>query len=202
MMLTGAETAEMSGRPEQNTEITQILGELSHGEPSAAERLLPHVYEELRALAGSFFRQQRADHTLQPTALVHEAYVKLVGSRQSHWESRKHFFDVAAMAMRQLLADHARRQKAAKRGGDLSRVTLIDSGKPAPHRMDVDLIALDEALSKLSELDPRQGRIVELRFLAGLSVDETAEVLGVSARTVKLDWQMARAWLRRELGGD
>lgn len=184
---------------DQRVQVTQILGEISSGDASAAQRLLPHVYEELRALAGSFFRQQRSDHTLQPTALVHEAYLKLVAYQDDSFRNRRHFFDVAAMAMRQLLTDYARRSKAAKRGGDALRVTLDDSSAVDFSKFDVDLSALDESLSKLSRLDSRQGRIVELRFLAGLSIDETAEILGISPRTVKLDWQMARAWLRREL---
>ena len=183
-----------------SSDVTRILGELSKGDAAAANRLLPHVYDELRALAGSFFQIQRADHTLQPTALVHEAYMRLAGQADPNWTGRKHFFDVAAMAMRQLLGDHAGRQRAAKRGGGLGKVTLEQAETPSWTRMDVDLVALEEALTKLANLDARQARIVELRFLAGLTVDDTAEVLGVSPRTVKLDWQMARAWLRRELG--
>lgn len=182
--------------------VTEIIAELAAGDRSAADRLLPQVYDELRALAGSYFRQQRPDHTLQPTALVHEAFIKLVGAADQSWRSRKHFFDVAAMAMRQLLADHARRAASQKRGGGAHRVTLSDAATPLDNTPDVDLIALDEALSKLSGLDSRQGRIVELRYLAGLSVEETAEVLGVSPRTVKRDWQMARAFLRREISAE
>lgn len=182
--------------------VTEMLGELARGDRTVARRLLPVVYDELRALAATFFRQRRSDHTLQPTALVHEAYVKLVAASSPHWSNRKHFFDVAAMAMRQLLADHARRRATAKRGGGMGKVTLDDSGAATDRRVEVDLIALDEALSKLAALDQRQARIVELRFLAGLSVEEAADVLEVSPRTVKLDWQMARAWLRRELGTD
>lgn len=125
--------------------------------------------------------------------------MKLVARPEAEFSGRKHFFDVAAMAMRQLLADHARRSSAAKRGGKAFRVTLDDSSAPAFEKLEVDIVALDDALSNLSRLDERQGRIVELRFLAGLSVDDTAEILGISPRTVKLDWQMARAWLRREL---
>lgn len=192
--------------------VTRLLGELSAGDPSAAGRLLPHVYDELRDLAASFFRQQPANHTLQPTALVHEAYLKLAGGDRAgreEWESRKHFFDVAAMAMRQLLADHARRKASIKRGGDAIRVTLVDSdgvlvgAAAAPAAVgapgDLDVEALDAALTKLSALDPRQGRIVELRFLAGLTSEQIADILGISERTVRLEWQTARAWLRREL---
>lgn len=182
-----------------SNQVTKIIAELAAGDDSAAERLLPQVYDELRALAGSFFRQQKPNHTLQPTALVHEAFIKLVGASDQSWTSRKHFFDVAAMAMRQLLADHARRVASQKRGGGARRVTLSDAVTPLDTAPDVDLVALDNALAKLSSLDPRQARIVELRYLAGLTVAQTAEVLEISARTVKLDWQMARSFLRREL---
>jgi len=180
--------------------VTKILAELSAGDLSAADRLLPQIYDELRALAASFFRRQ-PNQTLQPTALVHEAFVKLLGPSQCGWTSKKHFFDVAAMAMRQLLADRARRAAAEKRGGGRERVTLSEAATPVTGAPDIDLIALDEALTKLARLDSRQARIVELRYLAGLSVEETADVVGVSPRTVKLDWQMARAFLRRELEG-
>jgi len=179
-----------------------MIGELASGDRAAAQRLLPHVYEELRALAASFLQRQRPGHTLQPTALVHEAYVKLAGSADANWQSRKHFFDVAAMAMRQLLTDHARRRAAEKHGGGAVRITLSDAATPLVDSNEVDLLVLDEALTKLSALDARQGRIVELRYLGGLSVEETADVLGISPRTVKLDWQMARSFLRRELGGE
>ena len=184
---------------DRQNEVTQILQDLSRGDRSAVDRLLPHVYDELRALARSFFQQQRADHTLQPTALVHEAFLRLVKGSPQDFSGRKHFFDVAAMAMRQLLTDHARRSGAVKRGGKVAKVTLTGLVTPAKQPPDVDLSALDNALTRLSELDSRQGRIVELRFLAGLSIEETADVLEVSPRTVNLDWQMARSWLRREL---
>jgi RNA polymerase sigma-70 factor (ECF subfamily) len=187
-------------RPMADSDVTRILADLSAGDRSAAERLLPHVYDELRALAASFFRRRQPNQTLQPTALVHEAFVKMVGSANQNWTSKKHFFSVAAMAMRQLLTDRARRVAAEKRGGGAERVTLADEASPIAVGPDIDIIAIDEALAKLSGLDPRQARIVELRFLAGLSVDETAEVLDISPRTVKLDWQMARSFLRRELG--
>ncbi|MCB9854576.1 MAG: sigma-70 family RNA polymerase sigma factor [Phycisphaerales bacterium] len=183
---------------DRQADVTQILGELSGGDTSAAQRLLPHVYNELRALAGSFFQRQRNDHTLQPTALVHEAYLRMVRADAS-WTSRKHFFDIAAMAMRQLLTDHARRRGSLKRGGDVGRITLSEANADPGQGTDVDIVALDEALTKLNGLDARQGRIVELRFLAGLSVEETADILGISPRTVKLDWRMAKAWLRTEL---
>ena len=177
--------------------VTRLLAELSAGDSSAAEKLLPHVYDEMRALAASFFRQQPANHTLQPTALVHEAYLKLAGGDGDAWESRKHFFDVAAMAMRQLLTDHARRKATLKHGGRATRITLTDSDgalvrpeDPAGPGAgsDLDVEALDAALTKLSALDPRQGRIVELRYLAGLTTQQAADILGISERTVRLEW--------------
>ena len=163
------------------------------------DELIPLVYNELRALAAALVHQNGWDGSIAPTALVHEAYLKLVGE-SGEWKDRAHFFNVAAMAMRQLLADHARRHRARKRGGEgWTRVTL--SGiSAAKTRQDVDLTALDAALSKLNALNQRQARVVELRFLAGLSVGETAEALGVSDRTIEMDWRFSRAWLRRELG--
>ena len=185
--------------PQQDHDITQILADLESGDEAAAQRLMPVVYSKLRALAGSFFQAQQAGHTLQPTALVHEAYLRLVRVPDAQWTDRKHFFRVAARAMRQLLTDHARRRRAARRGGDTPTVTL-DSSFADQRSHDIDLVVLDDVLTKLTALDERQGRIVELRFLAGLTVDETADVLGVSPRTVELDSRLARAWLRRELG--
>ena len=162
--------------------------------------MLPVVYDELRALAGAFFRGQRAGHTMTPTVLVHEAYLRLNAADGIEWEGRGHFCAVAAKAMRYVLKDYARHVSAAKRGGDWSRITL--SGVSADEStLIVDPIDLDNALERLAEADPRQCRIVELRFLAGLTNQEVAEALGVSARTVNLDWRMARAWLRRELEG-
>ncbi len=184
---------------ESRADITQMLEAIRGGRKAEAGRLLPLVYNELRALAGSFFRQQRPDHTLQPTALVHEAFVRMVDQTSPVWADRKHFFNVAAMAMRQLLTDHARRHRAAKRGGEAAKVTLGEAEAPPSTLSDIDVEALDNALTKLAALNERQARITELRFLAGLTVEETAEVLAVSPRTVKLDWKMARAWLRREL---
>jgi len=189
-----------SGSPE---DITNILARVGRGDEEAVAVLLPMVYAELRALAGSYFKRQTPGHTLQPTALVHEAYVKLARPTTGAWESRAHFFDVAAKAMRHVLADHARRKKAAKRGGDgLHRVTLSELKTPATAEAQFDLIALDEAMSKLAELSSRQARIVELRFLAGLDESEVAHVLGVTRRTVQRDWRMAKAFLRRELCGE
>lgn len=187
----------MANSPEHH-DVTQLLKEASEGRASAVASLLPVVYDELRGLAGDFFRVQRAGHTLQPTALVHEAFVKLVGARELAWENRAHFFALAARAMRQVLMDHARRRGAEKRGGDQAQVTLsgIDV---ADQKDDFDLAALDKVLATLAELDERQYKVVELRFLGGLTNEEAASVLGVSVSTVEREWRMARAWLRREL---
>src|SRR5262249_39597686 len=159
------------------------------------ERLLPVVYAELRALAGAYFRAQPIDHTLQPTALVHDAYIRMINQTSPHWNGRSHFMAVAATAMRQILTDHARRKKADKRGGEWEKVGLDvaiarESGTP---NEDLDIVALDEALQKLRLLDDRKHRIVELRFFGGLSVDDVANVLGVSKTTVESDWRAARA---------
>ena len=179
-------------------ETTRILLELERGDRSAAARLLPLVYDQLRAVADSFFRRQPLNHTLQPTALVHEAYLRLVNQEDEKWKGRAHFFAVAAKAMRQILINHAERRGAAKRGGDRQRLTLNEELTPAPRR-EVDLLVLDEALTRLSALSERMGRVVELRFFGGLTVEEVAHVLDVSKRTVEGDWETARAWLSREL---
>lgn len=174
-----------------------VLQRVGGGDRSAISELMPLVYDELRALAGSLFANQPRGHTLEPTAIVNEAYLKLVHGPGSTWESRAHFFAVAARAMRQILTDYARQKKTQKRGGDLDRITL--SGLPATAKQGVDLIALEAALVKLNRLDPRPAEIAELRFLAGMSVKETAHVLAVSTRTVEREWYVAKAWLRREL---
>jgi RNA polymerase sigma factor (TIGR02999 family) len=183
---------------ESSGDVTRLLDAVSHGRADVLPELLPLVYDELRRLAASYLRRERADHTLQPTALVHEAYLKLVDQRLDRWQNRSHFFGIAAQAMRRILVDHARAHDAAKRGAGVERVTL-DEHALLGESSSVDLIALDEALTRLATLDPRQARIVELRFFAGLEVDETARVLDVSPATVKRDWAMARAWLHREL---
>ncbi|UCF33872.1 MAG: sigma-70 family RNA polymerase sigma factor [Phycisphaerales bacterium] len=183
-------------------EITEILAKVGRGEKAAAATLLPMVYDELRALAGSYFERKSPGHTLQPTALVHEAFLKLVQPAGGEWKSRAHFFAVAAKAMRQILADHARRKKAAKRAGGGQRVTLSGLLTPPTIEQQIDLIALDEALEKLARLSPRQGQIVEMRFLAGLDEREVAHVLNVTPRTIQREWRMAKAFLRRELSGD
>lgn len=178
--------------------ITLQLAALRAGDAGALDRVLPMIYDDLRRIAG---RIQKPGTSLNPTALVHEAYARMVNAAGQVYEDRGHFMSVAALAMRQLLADQARAQRALKRGGDAERVTLrshdaMDSGA------DMDLIALDEALTALSEIFPRQARVVEMRFLTGLSVEEVAEVLEVSPRTVKADWSLARAWLSRRIRGD
>ena len=181
------------------SEVTQILGELCDGDSSAADRLLPVVYDELRMLARSFLRRERADHTLQPTALVHEAYLKLIDQASTDWKGKQHFMAIAAQAIRRILVDHARAHRAAKRGGgDWRRITLQGVPNLAQHD-DLDFERLDAVLSELAELNERQAKVVELRFFGGMSVEETAELLDVSERTVKGDWRFARAWLQNQL---
>ena len=170
-------------------------------DPSRAEELLPEHYEELKRLAASYMRSERRDHTLQPTALVHEAYMKLAEQSRGEWKGRSHFFAACAQAMRRILIDHARARGRLKRGAEWHRVTLADiPGSPVrPVLSFEDLLHLNDALHKLANLDPRQATIVELRFFGGLTVEEVAEFLGVSRRTVEGDWTHARAWLSREL---
>ncbi|MGD8451970.1 MAG: sigma-70 family RNA polymerase sigma factor [Phycisphaerae bacterium] len=182
----------------ERTDITQILRRASEGHESAVQRLLPLVYEELRALAQSYLSQERPDHTLQATALVHEAYVRLIRQEDVEWRDRAHFFAVAAQAIRRILVDHARARQRVKRGGGRERVQLETDIVQVPQAR-VDVLAVDEALEKLAAIHERQARIVELRFFGGLNLKEVAEYLGVSPRTVDGDWSMARAWLRREL---
>jgi RNA polymerase sigma factor (TIGR02999 family) len=162
---------------------------------------MPLVYEELRRLAHYYLSRERSDHTLQSTALVHEAYLRLSGPNPPQWQNRAHFFGIAAHVMRQILVEYARGRGAAKRGGDAITLTL-DDAIALPQQMDVDVIALDAALSALSNLDAQQGRIVELRFFAGLTIEDTSEVLGISPATVKRDWITARAWLFRAMSGE
>jgi len=189
---------------DRETEVTEIVSRLKEAggsDRSSAEDLLPHVYDELRMLARRYLSRERPGHTLQPTALVHEAYIKLVDQSKVDWQGRTHFFAVGAKVMRHLLIDHARGKGRAKRGGGRQRVTLADGLTPFGGReLDAeDLLALNESLDRLAELDPRQARIVELRFFGGLTVPEVALILEVSKRTVEGDWAHARAWLKREL---
>lgn len=184
--------------PAASKSATEILGLMASGDRSAPERLLRLLYDELRAMAASRLRHERPGHTLQPTALVHEAYLRLVDQTRVQWQSKAHFMAVAAQAMRRIVIDHARAHHAAKRGGDAQRLTISDSLAESAEPP-LDLLDLDEALRDLEALEPRQARVVELRFFAGLGVPETAEALGVGEKTVKNDWRFARAWLQERL---
>jgi RNA polymerase sigma factor (TIGR02999 family) len=181
-----------------DSSVTDLLSRWRAGDERALPLLIPLVYGELRSLAHHYLREERRDHTLQSTALVHEAYVRLAGRNAPRLENRSHFFGVAARLMREILVDWARGQRAAKRGGGAATIALADVG-PLAQRFDVDLLMLDDSLTELARLDERQSRIVELRFFTGLSIDETADVLGISPATVSREWMTARAWLRREM---
>jgi RNA polymerase sigma factor (TIGR02999 family) len=179
-----------------DNDVTRLLIDWRGGDDRALERLMPLVYEDLRDRAAAYLARERSDHTLQPTALVHEAFVRLVGQNSVDWQNRAHFLAVTARVMRQVLIDHARSRNAAKRGGKritLSNDLVMDEPK------NVDVVALDAALVELEKLDERQARVVELRFFGGLSIEETSEVLGISPATVKREWRMARAWLHATL---
>lgn len=179
-------------------DVTRLLRDCQAGDQRALSQLIAIVYGELRRLAAYYMKNERPDHTLQPTALVHEAYLRLVGRGQRDWRDRAHFFAVAAETMRKLLVDHARARLAAKRGGNQTRVDVKTPTAPDTSESE-DLIALHEALARLNERDPRQARVVELRHFGGLSIAEVAAVLGISERTVKREWGMAKAWLHAEL---
>ena len=181
-------------------EVTGLLVAWKNGSPEALDELIPIVYGELRNLARHQLRGERPDHSLQPTALTHEAFLRLFGTRQVSWQNRAHFFAVASQLMRRILVEHARKRGAAKRAGSATRVILDEAQTPA-ESVEVDVIALHEALTKLEEVDPRQSRIVELKYFGGLNNEETAEVLSISLATVKRDWSVARLWLRRALDG-
>jgi RNA polymerase sigma factor (TIGR02999 family) len=183
-----------------STEITRLLVEWSDGNREALDRLMPLVYDELWSLAASYLRRERLDHTLQPTALIHEAFFKLLDQRRVQWQSRSHFFGIAARLMRRILVDHARTRSAAKRPPMASRLS-IDDVDVVSETADVDVLALDQALVRLASIDPQQERIVEMRFFAGLTVEETAAALTISPDTVKREWTMAKAWLYRALCG-
>jgi RNA polymerase sigma factor (TIGR02999 family) len=186
--------------PESSSnEVTALLAKWRGGDPNALENLVPLVYQELRRLAHHYLRAERSDHMLQSTALVHEAYLRLVDQDLNSLQNRAHFFAVSAQLMRQILVDFARSRSAAKRNAGCT-LSLDEAVALSPSK-DVDLIALDEALSRLARLSERQSRIVELRFFGGLSIDETSEVLSVSPATVERDWNIARAWLHREISG-
>ena len=179
--------------------ITELLIDWGKGDQAALEKLMPLVYNELRRLASNYLRRERASHTLQPTALVNEAYLKLIDQRNAQWQNRAHFFGISAQLMRRILVDHARQHQAVKRGGSNQQRLSITSAEEIAQQPAVDLLALNEALDELTLMDPQQAHIVELKFFGGLSIDETAEVLGISHATVERDWAMARAWLRRQL---
>jgi RNA polymerase sigma-70 factor (ECF subfamily) len=181
-----------------SSQITGLLLRWSEGDSAAREALIPLVYGELRRLARQCLASQRPDHTLQSTALVHEAYLRLVGRTSVHWENRVHFFAVAAQLMRRILVDHARKQRAAKRGGNPLTLVLDESLGLAKKRA-VDLIALDDALTDLAALDSRQSQIIELRFFGGLSIEDSSHVLGISPATVKREWATARTWLYQQM---
>jgi RNA polymerase sigma factor (TIGR02999 family) len=181
-----------------SAQITQLLLAWRGGEPQALDELMPLVLRELKKIARNFMRGQRVGHTLQTTGLVNEAFLRLVDSSRVNWQDRSHFFAIAAQLMRRVLVDVARRKNSAKRGGERVQVSLADDVKLAPHK-DADVLALDEALERLAELNPRHSRIVELKYFGGLTEEEIAETLDISVRTVRRDWNLARAWLFREL---
>jgi RNA polymerase sigma factor (TIGR02999 family) len=193
------------GRPQQGLflmtstqDVTRVLSELSDGQETAPERLMPLVYDELRKLAQGYLLGEQSDHTLQATALVHEAYMRLVDWKNVSWQNRAHFFALAAQVMRRILVDHAREKQAQKRGGGLTKIAL-EEAVSFPQQREFDLVALDDALEALAELDPAQSKIVELRFFGGLTIDETAEAMRISPATVKREWKMAKAWLHKRI---
>jgi RNA polymerase sigma factor (TIGR02999 family) len=181
--------------------VTELLHAWGAGETNALDRLVPAVYDELRRQAQRYLRREDPGHTLQTTALVHEAYLRLVDQRQARWESRSQFFGIAAQLMRRILVDHARSHHAAKRGGSVIQVPLEEE-TAAAQESEVDLLALDDALTRLAALDPQQARVVELRYFTGLGIEDTAHALEISPATVKREWAMARAWLKRELSAE
>jgi len=185
--------------PEAGGDVTLLLGQLRAGKQDVAGQLVPLIYEELRRIAGAQMRRERPGHTLQATAVVHEAYMRLAGEQDVPWQNRAHFFAIAAKTMRQVLLDYARQRHAGKRGGEGAQKVEIDVELLIGANRIEDIVALDEVVTRLSKLDPQQGRIVELRFFAGLNVEETAEVMGISDTTVKREWRSAKAWLHREL---
>ena len=188
----------MSSSPDPTSTISRLIESVRNGDAAAAAALTPLLYNELHRLAMHHMRNERLGHTLQATALVNEAYLKLIDNREANWQNRAHFLAIASQAMRRVLIDHARSKRRVKRGGLQQKVSLEDV-VIAAEEQSYDLVALDSALDRLAKVDARQSRIVELRFFGGLSVEQTAEVLGISPKTVKRDWAVARAWLHREL---
>ena len=189
----------MSHNDSGSPKITQMLRDWGEGRSEALDELLPHIYNELHRQAAAYLRRERPNHTLQTTALVHEAYLKLIDQKQVEWKSRGHFFALAAQAMRRILVDHAKSRHREKRGGPNEDIPLEDELLAVAEETNIDVIALDEALSRLAKFDPQQERIVEMRYFAGLSLDETAAAIGISRATAARDWAVAKAWLHREL---
>ncbi|MGH9722232.1 MAG: sigma-70 family RNA polymerase sigma factor [Bryobacteraceae bacterium] len=186
------------GTPEPQTDVASLLAGMKNGDSEALSKLIAHVYNDLRRVAAHCLRDERAGHTLQPTALVHEAYLRLVDQTRATWENRAQFMGVAAQIMRRILVDHARHRSAAKRGSGASPIDLDDIDAAAEIELSEELLTVDEALTRLSKLDPQQARVVEMRYFGGMTVEETAEALAIAPRTVKRDWAMAKAWLRVE----
>ncbi len=184
---------------EKSPDITRILQEWSDGNTEVLDDLMPLIYDELRRQASHFLRKERDNHTLQTTALINEAYLKLIDQKNVKWQNRAHFFAIASTAMRRILVDYARERHREKRGGSAENLPLDEAFQIASTEKNIDLLALDEALRRLAKFDARQARVVELKYFGGLSNDETAEVLGVSNATVRLDWNLAKAWLKQEI---
>lgn len=186
----------------QPDSITQMLIELTDGNREVVNQILPHIYDELRRLASSYLRKERSNHTLQPTALVHEAYMKLIDQNRVKWQNRAHFFGIAAQVMRRILMDHARKHQANKRGGEIEKLPIEEEILIVSNDKSAELLALDEALEELAKIDPDKARIVELRYFGGLSIEETAEVMEVSVPTINRHWKFAKAWLYSQVAGD
>jgi RNA polymerase sigma factor (TIGR02999 family) len=183
----------------ESHDITGLLVKWREGDKGALDQLLPAVYHELHRMAARYLRRERPDHTLQPTALINEAYLRLVDQNSVTFENRAHFFGISANVMRRILVDHARGHQAAKRGGSAIKIPLDEAIHGSPKQEETDLVALDAALTRLATVDPEQSRLVELRYFAGLNIEETAQVMGISPATVKRKWTVSRAWLRREM---
>ena len=179
-----------------------MLIELTDGNQDVVNQILPHIYDELRRLAGRYLRRERSNHTLQPTALVHEAYMKLIDQKRVQWQNRAHFFGIAAQVMRRILMDHARKHQADKRGGEIEKLPIEEEILIVSHDKSAELIALDDALETLCTMDAQKAKIVELRYFGGLSIEETAEVMGVSVPTINRQWRMAKAWLYSQIANN
>lgn len=185
--------------PDRPNQVTRLLVNWKKGDADALDQLMPLVYQELRQLAGGYLRNERLNHTLQPTALLHEAYIRMVDQKMPEWQSRAHFFGVAARLMRQILVDHARTHKASKRGAEQRKISLEDAPPVYGPESKAGILSLDQALTKLASFDERKARVLEMRAFGGMSVEDTAQALGVSEPTIKRDMRLAQAWLRREL---